>query len=712
MSWILSGAWSLSRRAIGFALAYAALALAVLGAFRHPESGGAKQLLALAGLCIVLVARLFERLQRGRAVSAREARLSDLELGTLFISAAFVLIELTGGPDGLLYPLVYVLVAFLVAFHGWGVSLYFIGLILGAEAAIGLAQSAPFHAKLFVSHASFVLLIGFLYALFMRGEVLERRQSLHQAIHTRLREIAAEAENFRLTSGLSWEGRELDADELRMRRRIGSVQAIQESLYNVLAVAERALEPHTVALLWMDADDRRMRVKELRSQSDHVIEKPVGAGEGLVGAIVKRREPIVLTNLKRGHPGLVYYRHPEPVTDFAGVPVMEGRHLRGVLVADRSNGQPFSEADQAVLTTIAGEIVRAVQVERIFSEMDTEKYQRERFYEASRAFNQALTVGDVSAVAVEVVRKAAQVEFGAVAVAVPDREGVMRLQAVEAAAELRLGNLEGEMFAAEQGLVGASIKARHPLPHGTARGSGQHIFDERLKVDLPYVKVLPLLWKDTGVGALVLASGREDFLSLDLIDMLKVVADHAAIAIANAQMYERMERMATTDGLTGLVNHRHFQGLFDNALARAERYGRPLSVILTDIDHFKSVNDTYGHPVGDRVLKVVARVLEQGARKTDVVARYGGEEFAILLDETDTEGAVQIAERIREAVQAKEFHTEHGRFSCTLSLGVSTFPHDAQTKADLIEGADQALYKAKGTGRNQVVTFASVKLSR
>lgn len=706
--WLVAGSFWLFRRTAGFALAYAALALSILGVFRDPGRSGSQQFLALGGLCIVMLARLFERLQRQESARGRRGTWSDLELGTLFIAGAFVLIELTGGPVGLLYPLIYVLIAFLVAFHGLGLSIYFLAIILGTELAIMLLEPGAADLRLYVSHASFVLLIGFLYTLFLRGETFGRRFNLDNAIASRLKAIESEAEGYRLTSGLSFEGRDLNAKELRRLRRIGSVQAIQESLYNVLAVAERALQPHTVALLWMDADDRRLRVKELRSQSDGIIEKPIPTGVGLVGAITKRREPLVLSGLKGAHPGLVYYRHPESVTDFAGVPVCEGQHLRGVLVADRKGDHPFNDDDVGVLTTIASEIVRAVQVERIFGEMDTEKYQRERFYEASRAFNQALTVDGVSQVAIKAIQRVADAELAAVVVTIPERDGIMRVRAVEADDPAQAEAVRDHIFAAEDGLIGSAIKARHPLPHGTARTESQRIFDAACDIGQEHVKILPLLWKNTGVGALVLASSRPDFLPLDLVDMLRVVADHAAIAIANAQMYERMERMATTDGLTGLVNHRHFQELFDNHLARAERYFRKLSLVMLDIDHFKSINDTYGHPVGDQVLKKVAAQLGQNARKTDDVARYGGEEFAVLLDETGLKGAVQIAERIRSTVAAVELRAENGLFNCTISAGVATYPDDAKTKAALIDAADKALYEAKRRGRNQVVTASSL----
>ena len=705
------GLFRLVKAIAGFAIGYAALALAVFGVFRDPVRNGTPQLLALGGLAVLLVARLFERLQRTHLAKVRASIWADLELGTLFVAAAFALIEVTGGPEGLLYPLVFALVAFLVAYHPLWPSLYFLSLILGAEAAVWALQPVPGGWRLYVSHASFNLLFGFLYALFLRTEVAQRQSKLQREIEAHLESIADEAKHFRLTSGQSTASQALSPEELQQRRTIGSVQAIHDALYNVLAVAERALHPYTVALLWLDPDDRLLRVKELRSQSDRVTEKAIIAGEGLLGAITKRQEPLVLSNLKPGHSGLVYYERPEPVTDFAGVPVLEGKHLRGVLIADRKDGRAFDDSDLAVMGTIAAEIVRAVQVERIFSDMDREKYQKERFYEASRNFNAARTIDQVAEEAITAARRVAQIEFAAVAVAT-EREGFLVVTKVDWEGHPEAKNLVGKPFQAEAGLVGAAIKARHPLPHGTARGTTQCIFVPGLDVPVEAIKVLPLLWKDQGVGALVVGSSGPEFLSVELLDMLRVIADHAAMAVANAQMYERLERMATTDGLTGLINHRHFQQVFDAVMLRSERYGRHVSLIMCDIDHFKAVNDTYGHPVGDKVLKRVAEILYSSARRTDVVARYGGEEFALLMEETGAKGALQIAERIRKTVEAEPFRCENGTFNCTLSLGIATFPADGTQKAKLTENADQALYQAKRSGRNRVVPHGSGSAKR
>jgi diguanylate cyclase (GGDEF)-like protein len=173
-------------------------------------------------------------------------------------------------------------------------------------------------------------------------------------------------------------------------------------------------------------------------------------------------------------------------------------------------------------------------------------------------------------------------------------------------------------------------------------------------------------------------------------------------------MYARMETMATTDGLTGLVNHRTFQERLSEMLARAERSSGHHALILTDIDHFKKVNDTYGHPVGDQVLKGVAQVVRDCVRKVDLAARYGGEEFAIVLESTDREGAKLLAERIRQEVQKQVFSSEKGNFSVTLSLGIAVYPEDGNEKPVLIHNADQSLYHAKHGGRNRAVAWAEI----
>jgi len=186
----------------------------------------------------------------------------------------------------------------------------------------------------------------------------------------------------------------------------------------------------------------------------------------------------------------------------------------------------------------------------------------------------------------------------------------------------------------------------------------------------------------------------------------------AAIALKNSQLVEQLQSAATTDELTGLYNRRAMEERLEAEISRAQRHQLRTSIVLIDVDHFKSVNDTYGHPVGDQVLRGVARALSKEARGTDLVARYGGEEFAVVMPETDAPGGRIIAERIREKVAALVFATELGQLRVTVSLGVATFPDDGRRKAELVELCDACLYHAKRGGRNRTVASAQLRPAR
>jgi len=172
--------------------------------------------------------------------------------------------------------------------------------------------------------------------------------------------------------------------------------------------------------------------------------------------------------------------------------------------------------------------------------------------------------------------------------------------------------------------------------------------------------------------------------------------------------HENLLSSALRDGLTKLFNKRYLMDRLDSELKFALRHETSLSLLLLDIDHFKKVNDTYGHPTGDEVLRRVAVILKASARKIDIVARYGGEEFTIVLEGTDRAGAFQLAERIRQEVAQQSFASPQGAFQVTLSIGVACYPDDARDKAEIIARADQSLYAAKHGGRNRTVCYADI----
>jgi diguanylate cyclase (GGDEF)-like protein len=169
---------------------------------------------------------------------------------------------------------------------------------------------------------------------------------------------------------------------------------------------------------------------------------------------------------------------------------------------------------------------------------------------------------------------------------------------------------------------------------------------------------------------------------------------------ANVTLHE----LAFRDALTGLYNHRFFQETMDKELERSKRYHRDFSLIMFDIDYFKKVNDTYGHPVGDCVLEAIARAAEQAVRGADIIARYGGEEFAIIMPETDFMSATAVAERLRSNIEHLDIQVDGTTIKATVSVGYTSYRHsiNVREKGAIIEMADKALYIAKQSGRNKV----------
>ena len=203
-------------------------------------------------------------------------------------------------------------------------------------------------------------------------------------------------------------------------------------------------------------------------------------------------------------------------------------------------------------------------------------------------------------------------------------------------------------------------------------------------------------------GLLLAHPGGPDFCD-DSRELAAWLGSQAAVALENARLHRLVERQAVTDGLTELANRRQFEEALAAEINRAERFGGTLALVLADLDNFKQVNDRYGHQAGDDVLRRFADVLRETVRDIDVPARYGGEEFAVLLPQTDMEGAERLAERLREAMAERPMRPARARSSpCTASFGVASFP-DAPTPAALFAAADEALYRAKAAGKNRVV---------
>ena len=257
------------------------------------------------------------------------------------------------------------------------------------------------------------------------------------------------------------------------------------------------------------------------------------------------------------------------------------------------------------------------------------------------------------------------------------------------------------------GLPGYVMSNRKPLLIGDLRAeygrysSDGDYYDSRFSSWLG----IPLMVYDEVVGVLSVQTMEQEAYTQDDLEILTTIADQAAVALENARLYE----LATVDGLTGLFVRRYFDQRLVEEWERSSRYENAMAVALFDLDHFKRLNDTYGHQTGDEVLRFAASVVRENMRSFDIAARYGGEEFAFIFPRTDESEAQAVAERIRHDLESNPVDSPAGPIEVTVSIGLAVASDvDGDNPLDLVARADAALYKAKALGRNQVVLASSL----
>ncbi|EKE04535.1 MAG: diguanylate cyclase with GAF sensor [uncultured bacterium] len=263
------------------------------------------------------------------------------------------------------------------------------------------------------------------------------------------------------------------------------------------------------------------------------------------------------------------------------------------------------------------------------------------------------------------------------------------------------GLIECTRIKVGEGIAGEVFHTKKPII--TNLGASDPRFKQSANSRVSSILCVPLVVKGEAIGVINITNKLSNgFFNQDDLEFMVSLASHAAIAISNAQLYE----LATKDGLTKLYIYRHFQYMLDAELKRSDRYKRDLSLLMMDIDSFKPINDTYGHQIGDEILRTIANVISSTCRKIDLPCRYGGEEFAVILPETSAENARKIADRLRRKIEAVSVNVGNDvKITPTISIGISTYPELAKTQESLIGTADKALYFAKSSGKNCVAEF-------
>jgi two-component system cell cycle response regulator len=685
------------------ALALAALAILDAASPLPPAYAAA----SAAGLAALLFARA-----KRRAQAIEGSVLADLELGVLLVVAAVgAAAHLDGSLDGRVYPAVLVAVALTSAFARPPVTAAVIAFAAALEASIRViayGEAAPLHA---LPHLGFLIVFAALNAAVLRGELARVRRASRVHLDAEISRLRDDARSYRLLAAPATQsGRGRQGDEERLAR--SGVEEIHQSVLFALRLLRESLGLYTAMLLWQNDDGTHLRISELASDAQSLGEGPFLAGDGIFGAAASQRAPVAIAGLKPGYK-LPYYVGPCPVRAVLALPVFEHGALRGVLVVDRIEDRPFTPREQELVDEASRYAVRAIQNERVFVQLERAKVEQGKLYRAAEALGAATTEGDVIEAGVKSAREITSVDFAAVTLY---DEGT-KMHEIRAVSGDGAAQVVGQRFRHNAGLVSMVLQNRHPLPYrGEYDAARQVVFTRKVAPPpMPSIVVLPLLVHERPLGTLVLGSRRRAAFNDAVRSTLEVLASHMAVSLSNARMLRRLEELATMDGLTGLYNKRAMLDVAAQKIAAAKRFHRHLSVLVADIDHFKKVNDTHGHDVGDVVIKGLGEILRRAKRNTDAVARFGGEEFVIICEETDARGALLLAERVREELARTTFHPKGSQgaggasvsVAVTCSVGVATFPEAGQTWDELFKAADEALYVSKRSGRDRSTAWSA-----
>jgi diguanylate cyclase (GGDEF)-like protein len=462
----------------------------------------------------------------------------------------------------------------------------------------------------------------------------------------------------------------------------------KEVLDRILVIARDYFQLDCCTILLIEQDGN-LRVHSSTGYEGVDLSQPIPLGRGLIGSAAQWKQLIYASDVSKDS----RYINSIPSTrSEVAVPLMVRDRVVGVLDCQSDHLHHFDDESIDLLMLFSTQASIALENARLH---DLER-RRSRQLEAINTIARQITaVVDID----ELLHKAGML--------------IIESFAVEHAMVL-LNEDEGMVLRAHEGNLTPLTREGFVLPHGSGLAarvmeSGRPLIENNVSTNPEYFPavaetrseiILPLVSMGQTIGVLAVESSRPDAFEKADLTPLESVADICASAIQNARYFDRIRQLAYRDGLTGSFNRRFFEMRILEEIERVKRYDSVLSVVMIDIDCFKTVNDEFGHLLGDEVLRQVTTLISPQLRRSDVLCRYGGDELAILLPETDPERAASAAEKLRKTIAAWEFSGVPKRV--TISAGVASSPAHGKDRDQLIKAADHALYRAKQAGRNCV----------
>ncbi len=520
--------------------------------------------------------------------------------------------------------------------------------------------------------------------LVARIKVLLRIQGMSQELIRRNRELQA-----------------LNAVALAVSRTLSPTEIVEGALMRTL----ESLGLTTGLVHLVDPQSGHLILQVWRGLPTEPVEevRRLVPGTAWAWQALEQDEPLVFPDAARAEGARMPQEEPPP--PLASVALrLHSRNL-GVLTVVGRPGRPFSSEERSLLAAISRQVAMALDNAYLYADSQRKIKEFEALYQLGQTMTSTFNLQDILTRISQTVSTLLHAQAMSLMLLSPDGRTLSTVAGYNLSDEaLQVV----EAIRTRQDSSPSLVAVREKRPVAIPDISTDTAYAPRLQTALErgYRSFLsiPLIAQDRALGCMnFYLTDRHQF-DADELQLLSTFASQAAISIENARLFEETRQLAMTDELTGLANHRQFYHQLAREVRRAQRYGRSLSLLMLDLDHFKKFNDRFGHLAGDQALRETAELLRRNARDVDILARYGGEEFAIILPETDMERAVIHAERARAAIADHAFRGKdsnpHG--DLTVSIGVATLTSGMRKIEELVHDADQALYRAKSQGRNRL----------
>jgi diguanylate cyclase (GGDEF)-like protein len=442
---------------------------------------------------------------------------------------------------------------------------------------------------------------------------------------------------------------------------------LDEVLNQVLEIVRDYFHLQSGSIMLLDESTQQLTVRAHFGDCVLPSDVAVPYGQGIAGTAAKARRPIYSADVTTDPR---YLGKSGNTRSELAIPLMVRDEVVGVLDCHSDRPDFFDNETVDLLTLFATQASIGLQNAKLYSMLQRRAAQLEAINAIAKRTTVEIDLKELLDRLCIQLPHSFPVEH--VAIFLRDEDGYLILRA-------------------QQGSLPRALKVGEAMPEGYAYTSEG---DGREEVSLPLVSF------GENLGLLVCVTTQGDAFLPNDIQALESVADILATATQNARYVDRVRQLAFRDGLTGVFNRRYFDSRLVEEITRAARYGGGVSVLMIDLDHFKNINDEFGHMIGDDVLRAASTIFNRHLRKVDVVCRYGGEEFAVVLPATQGGSAAAVANKLRLAVANAQYAGVN--LPVTISIGVAEFPANGITRDDIVRSADMALYQAKETGRNRV----------